>query len=123
MSPACSFGVKENGARQFGQNPSGRPGRPARERPTGLPQFGQYRRSSGTSGLTMIAELGSITGADGTVVIPAPRRAPRNRLDVAPGGRFASVPRAAGAEPRGALASRNEDAVRVDPTRAEPTCP
>lgn len=55
------LGVKENCVRQCGQNPSVSPGRPSRERPTGLAHAGlaQYRLSSGTSGLAMTAVAGS----------------------------------------------------------------
>src|SRR5256885_5446977 len=76
MSPGLSFGVKENGVRQFGQKPSGRPGRPSRERPTGLPHLAQNRRSSGTWGATRMALLGSIGGAPRVPVVSAARRAP-----------------------------------------------
>ncbi len=61
MSSLASFGAKENWVRQCGQNPSVSPGRPSRERPTGLPQSGlaQWRFSSGTSGLAITAVDGS----------------------------------------------------------------
>src|SRR4051794_41559313 len=68
-----------------------RPGWPSRPRPTGLPHS-QNRRFSGTTGLSMTAERGSTGGAGGTVVMPAPRRAPRRRAEDVPhrrGGRGA----------------------------------
>src|SRR5438093_13465570 len=72
-SPGCSLGVNENGVPHFAQKPSARPGRPGRARPTFSPQAEQKRFSSGTSGLAMTTDCGSGTGADGTVVMPAPR--------------------------------------------------
>src|SRR6478609_10635655 len=72
-SPACSFGVNENGARHFEQKPSVRPGLPGADRPTGAPHEEQNRLSSGTCGLASTTDFGSGTGADGTVVMPAPR--------------------------------------------------
>jgi hypothetical protein len=56
----------------LGQKPSARPARDPRERPTFSPHFEQNRFSSATSGLAMTTDAGSGTGADGTVVIPAP---------------------------------------------------
>jgi hypothetical protein len=49
------LGVKENALPHFGQKPSVRPGWPSRDRPTGEPQFGQFRFSSATRGSFMIA--------------------------------------------------------------------
>src|SRR5436309_6177940 len=72
-SPGCSLGVNENGVPHFAQKPSARPGRPGRARPTFSPQAEQKRFSSGTSGLASTTDRGSGTGADGTVVMPAPR--------------------------------------------------
>ena len=101
-SPGCSLGVNENGVPHFGQNPSVRPGCPPRQRPTGSPHSEQNRFSSATSGLAMTTDCGSGTGADGTVVIPAPRcwirlsRSTRRRV-----GRL----RPARAEPMGVLDS------------------
>ncbi len=74
------LGVKEKALPHFGQKPSVRPGCPSRDRPTGEPQFGQFRFSSGTCGFFMIAWAASITGAGGTRVSPAPSRADRSRL-------------------------------------------
>ena len=51
------------------------------DRPTGEPQLGQFRFSSGTCGFFMIAWAGSITGAGGTRVSPAPSRADRSRWE------------------------------------------
>ena len=65
----------------LGQKPSGTPGRPSRERPTGEPQVGQTRLFSGTSGSSMIACSASICGAGGTRVSPAPSRAERSRTE------------------------------------------
>src|SRR3954447_21170023 len=123
MSPGLSFGVKENGVRQCGQKPSARPGRPSRERPTGLPHLEQNRRSSGTWGSTRTGLLGSIGGALlgamggtlGIVVSPAPSRAPRNRMDDVPILRVVREPPAR-TEPSGVLASRFEEVIldRVD---------
>ena len=45
-----------------------------RPRPTGAPSTEQKRLDSGTSAWAMITDAGSGTGADGIVVIPAPRR-------------------------------------------------
>ena len=117
--------------RHFGQKPSVRPGPPCRERPTGAPQAGQNRRSSGTSGLTISARSGSITGIDGTLVSPAPSRAPRSLVDPVDVLRVVRDPGAIRCEPIGAVAIRFDDEVapeRVDdvPARADsaPTgCP
>jgi hypothetical protein len=120
MSPALSLGVNENGVRHCGQKPSARPGRPSRDRPTGDPQLGQNRRSSGTCGSRIIAFSGSIVGAGGTVVSPAPSRAPRSRVDDVPTLRVVRDP-AARADPIGVLASRLDDDVtrlRVEPAPA-----
>ncbi|GAA1996084.1 hypothetical protein GCM10009838_71350 [Catenulispora subtropica] len=78
--------------RHLRQKPSVRPGLPSRPRPTGSPQFEQYRLFSGTCGSTMIADIGSLYGTGGTSISPAPRlprrerpvlppREPRVRLD------------------------------------------
>ena len=64
--------------RHLGQKPSVRPGWPSRDRPTGLPQFGQKRLSSGTCGLTMIACAASIAGLGGTVVEAGAEPSPRS---------------------------------------------
>src|SRR3954451_1983575 len=119
MSPVFSFGVKLNGVRQFGQNPSARPGRPPRERPTGEAAFAQNRRSSGTCGFARIALLGSIGGTLGIVVRPAPRRAPRSRVEDVPTLRGVREPPAR-TEPSGVLASRFEEVIRdrLDPGAA-----
>src|SRR4051794_41231558 len=111
MSPGLSLGVKLNGVRQFGQKPSARPGRPSRDRPTGLPHLAQKRRSSGTCGFARIALLGSIGGTLGIVVRPAPRRAPRSRVDDVPILRVVREPPAR-TEPSGVLASRFEAVIR-----------
>src|SRR4051794_34262094 len=111
MSPSLSFGVKLNGVRQCGQKPSARPGRPSRERPTGLPHLEQKRRSSGTRGSARIALLGSIAGTLGIVGRPAPRRAPRSRVDEVPTLRVVLEPPAR-TDPSGVLASRFEDVMR-----------
>src|SRR5262249_31052994 len=76
---------------------------------TGLPQLGQFRRSSGTIGLSRIALLASIAGIEGTCVRPAPSRAPRRRGDDVPSLRVSFEPAwAARAEPSGVDASRFE---------------
>ncbi len=103
--------MKLNGVRHCGQNPSARPGRPSRERPTGEPHFAQKRRSSGTCGFARIALLGSIGGTLGIVVSPAPRRAPRSRVDDVPILRVVREPPAR-TEPSGVLASRFDDVIR-----------
>ena len=101
--------------RHFGQNPSVRPGCPLRDRPTGLPQLGQLRRSSGTIGLARIALLASIAGIDGTWVRPAPSRAPRRRVDDVPSLRVSLEPAwAARAEPSGVEARRLDARETVD---------
>ena len=91
-SPSFSLGVKENGLRQSGQKPSVRPGWPSRERPTGEPQDGQVRRSSGTIGFFMIAFAASTAGTGGIEVSPAPSRAPRRRVDDVPSRRVTLLP-------------------------------
>ena len=78
-----SLGANENGLPHLGQKPSVRPGRPSRERPTGAPQLGQNRRSSGTFGFISTA-AGSTAGTGGMAMRPAPSRAPRRRVDDVP---------------------------------------
>ncbi|GGQ20812.1 hypothetical protein GCM10010249_44340 [Streptomyces roseolilacinus] len=58
------------------QNPSVRPGRSPRARPTGAPQSEreQNRRRSGTSGRSITADRGSGRGTAGTATRPAPSR-------------------------------------------------
>ncbi|GAA2956699.1 hypothetical protein GCM10010446_47280 [Streptomyces enissocaesilis] len=58
------------------QNPSVRPGRSPRERPTGAPQSEreQNRLRSGTSGCSITADRGSGRGTPGTETRPAPSR-------------------------------------------------
>ncbi|OKJ76667.1 hypothetical protein AMK30_08490 [Streptomyces sp. CB02460] len=58
------------------QNPSVRPGRSPRARPTGAPQSEreQNRLRSGTSGFSMTAVRGSGRGTSGTCTRPAPSR-------------------------------------------------
>ena len=105
-SPSRSLGVKEKGLRQAGQKPSVRPGWPSRERPTGDPHDGQVRRSSGTIGSLRTAPAASIAGTGGIVVRPAPRRAPRSRVDDVPTRRVTLLPSApARAEPSAVVAS------------------
>src|SRR6478609_1719798 len=106
-SPGCSFGVNENGVPHLGQKPSARPARPPRDRPTFSPHLEQKRLSSGTSGLAMSTDCGSGTGADGTVVMPAPRCWIR---DVALTSRRVGRLRPARAEPMGELDSLVESA-------------
>src|SRR3954454_24160247 len=108
-SPACSLGVKENGLRHCQQNPSVRPGWPSRERPTAAPQDGHTRLSSGACGAFRIALAASTAGIAGTVVSPAPRRAPRRRVEEVPTRRVTPVlPRRPRAEPSSVAASRLE---------------
>ena len=99
----------------LGQKPSARPGRPSRERPTGEPQFGQKRFSSGICGFFMIARDASISGAGGTRVSPAPRRAERSR-DESECTRLVILEPAAvnRLEPSAVEPSRLEPRVRVD---------
>ena len=105
-SPSRSLGVKENGLRQVGQKPSVRPGWPSRERPTGDPHDGQVRRSSGTIGSLRTAPAASTAGTGGTVVRPAPSRAPRSRVEDVPTRRVTLLPSApARAEPSAVVAS------------------
>ena len=106
-SPGCSFGVNENGVPHLGQKPSARPARPPRDRPTFSPHLEQKRLSSGTSGLAMSTDCGSGTGADGTVVMPAPRCWIR---EVALTRRRVGRLRPARAEPMGELDSLVESA-------------
>jgi hypothetical protein len=58
------------------QNPSVRPARPPRDRPTAAPHslLPQNRLRSGTSGFSSTAARGSGRGTSGTVTTPAPRR-------------------------------------------------
>jgi len=91
-----------------------RPGLPSLDLPTGDPHLAQNRLSSDTSGLAMITERGSGTGAAGTDVMPAPRRCVLVRVE--PRRRVGRVP-CARAEPIGALDSREELLVRVLPER------
>src|SRR6478609_11162362 len=105
-SPAFSLGVNEKGQRQVGQKPSVRPGWPSRERPTGDPQDGQVRRSSGTIGFSSTALAASTAGTGGMEVRPAPRRAPRSLVDDVPTRRVTLLPPAvARAEPSAVDAS------------------
>ncbi|GIG23106.1 hypothetical protein Cch01nite_38300 [Cellulomonas chitinilytica] len=100
-----------------GQNPSVRPGAPSRPRPTFAPHAGQNRFASGTCGSAITEPSGSGTGAGGTVVRPAPSRAPRSRVDEVPTRRVVLDPVAAvRADPSAAVASRLElvRPVRVD---------
>jgi hypothetical protein len=92
------LGVNENWVRHVGQNPSVRPGRSLRDRPTGWAQYEQYRLSSGTSATAMIASAGSPVGTAGTSTNPSPSRVPPLRRDTGP----ESPPRRAraSAEPR-----------------------
>src|SRR3954466_8696046 len=114
-SPACSLGVNENGLRHCQQNPSVRPGCPSRERPTAAPQDGHTRLSSGTRGSFRIALAASTAGMAGTVVSPAPRRAPRRRVEEGPTRLVTPVPPCpAGAEPGAGDASRLEAREAVD---------
>jgi hypothetical protein len=78
------LGTKEKGLRHLAQKPSVRPGCPSRERPTGDPQEGHVRFSSGTTGFFMIAAAASTAGTGGIVVRPAPSRAPRSRFEEVP---------------------------------------
>ena len=93
---------------------------PARRRGCGrprLPHDGQNRLRSGTSATAMTACSGSCTGAAGTVVSPAPRRAPRSRVEDVPTRRVGRLPVAAvRAEPSAAVASCVE---LVRPVRVE----
>lgn len=82
MSPVCSFGTNEYGWPHFVQNPSVRPGRSPRERPTGAPQSEreQNRLRSGTSGFSRTISRGAGRGTSGTRTSPAPSR-PRPEED------------------------------------------
>jgi hypothetical protein len=115
------LGVKENGLRQVGQKPSVRPGWPSRERPTAAPQFGQVRRSSGTIGFFSTALAASTAGTAGMDVSPAPRRAPRSRVDDVPTRRVTLLPAAvARADPSAVDASWLEARDTVDGDWAMP---
>lgn len=59
---------------QCGQNPSDSPFRPSADLPTGRPQFQQNRFDSATTGFTMRADSGSISGTRGISTRPPPRR-------------------------------------------------
>ena len=74
MSPGRSLGTKEYGWPHLVQNPSVRPGRSPRARPTGAPQSLrlQNRLRSGTSGFSSTAVRGSGRGTSGTDTRPAP---------------------------------------------------
>ena len=98
----------------LGQNPSVRPGCPPRDRPTGAPQLGQIRLSSGTCGFFMIACEASITGAGGTRVRPAPSRAERSRCEPDCTRRVILLPLTARREPRAVESSRLDPWVRVE---------
>ena len=99
--------MNENGLRHCAQKPSVRPGWPSRERPTAAPQDGQTRLSSGTWGSLRIALAASTAGIAGTVVRPAPSRAPRSRVEEVPIRRVTPPPLpAARADPRAVEASR-----------------
>jgi hypothetical protein len=76
MSPAASFGTNEYGWPHFVQNPSVRPARSPRERPTGAPQSEreQNRLRSGTSGFSWTIARGSGRGTSGTSTRPTPSR-------------------------------------------------
>lgn len=76
MSPVRSFGTNEYGWPHFVQNPSVRPGRSPRARPTGAPQSEreQNRFRSGTSGFSWTIARGSGRGTSGTWTRPTPRR-------------------------------------------------
>ncbi len=82
MSPGFSFGTKEYGWPHLVQNPSVRPGRSPRERPTGDPQSDreQNRLRSGTSGLARTIVAGSGRGTSGTWTRPTPSL-PRDEVD------------------------------------------
>ena len=96
-----------------------RPGLPSRPRPTGELHFAQYRFSSATSAMVMIASSGLVTGVEGTLVIPAPMRLTRRDAPARRRVRTEVEPRA---EPSGALASCRElvARVRVDPATEAP---
>ncbi|GAA4387519.1 hypothetical protein GCM10023153_01970 [Ornithinibacter aureus] len=107
--------------RHVGQNPSVRPGCPSRERPTGDPHEGQVRRSSGTIGFSSTALAASTAATGGIVVSPAPRRAPRRRVDEVPTLRVTELPPApARAEPRAVDARRFDARDTVDGLWATP---
>src|ERR1700733_10937571 len=88
-SPGTSLGLKEYLVRQFGQNPSVRPGLPSRDWPTSCPQLPQNRRLSGTRGSARTAVAGSSASTGGTSTRPAPSL-PRD--DRPPPGREPRVP-------------------------------
>src|SRR5690606_10679874 len=66
---------------------------------------------SASSGVAMTACIGSATGMCGTVVSPAPRRWPRNRVEPVPTRRVWYEPDAMRAEPS-AVEARREELVR-----------
>lgn len=82
----ASFGTKEYGWPHLVQNPSVRPGRSPRERPTGAPQsdLEQNRFRSGTSGCSCTIARGSGRGTSGTLTRPTPSRARPEPLAPAP---------------------------------------
>ena len=88
------------------QKPSERPSPSPWERPTGVLQWGQNRRSSGTSARAITALDGSTAGAGGTWVSPCPTRPIRIRPE-------AGLRRGCGRVP-------NEEA-RADPRAVEPS--
>src|SRR5690606_16027199 len=77
--------TNEYGCPHLVQNPSVRPGRPLRARPTGAPQSEreQNRLRSGTSGWSSTIARGSGRGIGGTCTRPAPSR-PRLPEEEAP---------------------------------------
>ena len=104
-SPGCSLTVNEYSAPQAGQKPSERVATFSAPWPTFAPQRGQTRASSGTSGLARTAFDGSIAGAGGTRVSPAPIRAVVSRSVL-----LCRV----GRPPK--------EAARADPRAVEPRC-
>lgn len=125
--------MNEYGWPHLVQNPSVRPGRSPRERPTGAPQSDreQYRLRSGTSGLAITAERGSGFGTSGTETRPAPSRlradvpvaAPElrtetDRLESRPESERDSRPETERRDVDEREEAREED--RDEPLRAEP---
>ena len=80
--PGVSEARNENGAPHERQNPSVRPGRPLRVRPTGSSQREQKRRCSATVGSAITAVGGSRAGMGGMSTMPAPRRPRLTVVDV-----------------------------------------
>src|ERR1700709_117324 len=72
MSPGLSCGRKEYGLPQCGHQPSDSAGPSELDRPTGLPQFQQYRLASATTGLVISASNGSLAATRGTSTNPPP---------------------------------------------------